>query len=744
VRKLAIVLGVLFSSSAFAQSSGIPWTNGRVLTAPMMQQFDAAKLNLQSLGKPGFAARLDAHGRIDAPVVGDVSQARATTDGKTVSQIGQIASGSVQQTEKNAANGVAGLDADADTTSGIKSPRLKLMFNGAARGQMLGDFTDPWTPPNMSRMGGLQTGTPLVQQLNGMPDGPNDSGVVQAFSAYDGSFSGIRPGFGPDALSNGPTAIANYGTLDSGVVSNQFDTPVPLVRAGADIKDWSGNTHAVTFGCGTPTTTPNRVCFSPALPAEWVALLHRGQYIITNVIGPGKTTASDVNSPDILASEVNAVAPDGSYIDTVGWSVPGSNISNGFVPMVSSYAGDGGARPAVAAGTLDTKWSNYTHPAVFIGASTSMFNNYTYCKLNHSGSHDSDKNINAKDSMVHSCTYLQHDMFNYDPDYTNAFTGVGLAYQGPSLPSRDSQMVWLSGYMPTFFRIRYTTTGIKLFDTDAGFEVDRPLVLPVDGTVGEASTRFLSAQEETINGIPLKLQKWAQMDATIPSGTTGMDFVKYASIRIGLNYGSGPNAHTVDAKNAGEIILNPQCGVGGIALAGGAGGTWNPSIGICVKSDGSVKFPNDMSITGGKSSCFQPTDTSNGWVCIYGSSGDTVTMFTSSGAKANLNISGAVTANGLTTLPGGQVIFAAPSNNGNIFENATSPNDFQLGASNGNGVTLHVAGLVTTGQIMQIPFGTPASSTAACTPGQIMTDATYSYTCVATNSWHRVSNGSAW
>jgi len=568
----------------------------------------------------------------------------------TLAQIGQMADGSVQQTDKNVANGIPGLDADTDTTSGIKSPRLKLMFNGAARGQMLGGFTDPWTPPNMLRMGGLQTGTPLAQQVNGMPDGPNDSGVVQAFSAYDGSFSGIRPGFGPDALSNGPSAIANYGHLDTGVVSNQFDTPVPLVRAGADIKDWSGNTHAVTFGCGNPAATPNRVCFSPALPAEWVALLHRGQYIITNVIGPGKTTTNASTSPDILASQINAVAADGSYIDTVGWAVSGSGISNGFVPMVSSYVGNGRARPAVAAGTLDTKWSNYAHPAIFIGASTSMFNNYSYCKLNHSGSHDSGKNINAKDSMIHSCTYLQHDMFNYDPDYTNTFTGVGLAYQGPSLPSRDSQMVWLSGYMPTFFRIRYTTTGIKLFDTDAGFEVDRPLVLPVDGTVGEASTRFLSAQEETINGIPLKLQKWAQMDATIPSGTTGMDFVKYASIRIGLNYGSGPNAHTVDAKNAGEIILNPQCGVGGIALAGGAGGTWNPSIGICVKSDGSVTMPHDLRVS-----------------------------------------------------------------------------------------TLQI-----TGKKFVIPFGTPTSSNAACIQGQMEMDATYIYSCVATNTWHRVSNGTAW
>ena len=39
---------------------------------------------------------------------------------------------------------------------------------------------------------------------------------------------------------------------------------------------------------------------------------------------------------------------------------------------------------------------------------------------------------------------------------------------------------------------------------------------------------------------------------------------------------------------------------------------------------------------------------------------------------------------------------------------------------------------------------TPATSSEACTAGQITADATYIYTCVATNTWHRVSNGATW
>ncbi len=39
---------------------------------------------------------------------------------------------------------------------------------------------------------------------------------------------------------------------------------------------------------------------------------------------------------------------------------------------------------------------------------------------------------------------------------------------------------------------------------------------------------------------------------------------------------------------------------------------------------------------------------------------------------------------------------------------------------------------------------TPASTSAACSAGQVAADATYIYTCVATNSWHRVANGTTW
>lgn len=53
------------------------------------------------------------------------------------------------------------------------------------------------------------------------------------------------------------------------------------------------------------------------------------------------------------------------------------------------------------------------------------------------------------------------------------------------------------------------------------------------------------------------------------------------------------------------------------------------------------------------------------------------------------------------------------------------------------------AGMKVTGAMI-VPFNTPATSSSTCTTGQMSVDTTYIYTCVATNTWHRVSNGSTW
>lgn len=108
MRKIAVIAGCLVTTFAHAQSTGIPWQNGRILTAPMLQSLDQAKMNISSLGKPGFAPQLNALGQITSPVVGDVSQAKATADGQTVVEVTAKAANAVQKTDIGAT--VAPLD----------------------------------------------------------------------------------------------------------------------------------------------------------------------------------------------------------------------------------------------------------------------------------------------------------------------------------------------------------------------------------------------------------------------------------------------------------------------------------------------------------------------------------------------------------------------------------------------------------------------------------------------------------
>ena len=107
-------------------------------------------------------------------------------------------------------------------------------------------------------------------------------------------------------------------------------------------------------------------------------------------------------------------------------------------------------------------------------------------------------------------------------------------------------------------------------------------------------------------------------------------------------------------------------------------------------------------------------------------------------ATGTMNVSGAVTLAGTA----GDVT-AAAHGNAYIAESGTA-----YVADGGTLVTgtVSVDGpLSFTGAgALIIPFATPATYTATCTQGQIEFDATYLYTCVATDTWHRVLNGGTW
>ncbi|MFT8308508.1 hypothetical protein [Acetobacter malorum] len=153
MKKFAFICCCLTAMPAHAQSTGIPWENGRVLTAPMLQSLDSAKVNIQSLGQPGSAPKLNALGQITNPVIGDVSQAKATSDGQTVVQVTAKAANAVQKTDVGAASGVAPLDANkmmpapvSGDSSASPTQSKYATFGGApgASRTMADRFGDTW------------------------------------------------------------------------------------------------------------------------------------------------------------------------------------------------------------------------------------------------------------------------------------------------------------------------------------------------------------------------------------------------------------------------------------------------------------------------------------------------------------------------------------------------------------------------------------------------------------------------
>lgn len=123
---------------------------------------------------------------------------------------------------------------------------------------------------------------------------------------------------------------------------------------------------------------------------------------------------------------------------------------------------------------------------------------------------------------------------------------------------------------------------------------------------------------------------------------------------------------------------------------------------------GNASFSENVSIAGGKSLTLSPASGS-GNPFLYASAGNVVNLSSDEGQYVGFSALGN-NAFGSTTVTG----------------------------------TLGVSGVASLSGGLVIPFGTPASSSASCTQGQIEMDATYTYSCVAADTWHRVSNGTTW
>lgn len=703
MRKLAIVFGVLFSSSAFAQSSGIPWTNGRVLTAPMMQQFDAAKMNLNSLGKPGFAPQLNALGQITNPVVGDVSQAKATSDGQTVAQITEKAANAVQKTDVNSANGVAGLDSNSNATANVANSKVltgKLLLTVPDpvlgrnyKASFFDNLGDGSTSPDSIIFGGHQNSDSVFMKIVGgaYSHGDNGGTILSVLDTGASTF-GSRNGAGLD---------------DSIVIFPKTQDQSPRLSVGQDITDSvDGVSHTVTYGVSSVT-------ISPALPDSEIALIKPRMRLYSNYKNgnsPGDlSTHHELISPYLYYGYVNSVTSNTSSTTITVFSDPDNATPGWFINGATASAAPGSNTGDTIDNTSDTTSSapgiifSYSHPALFIGMSNHKF--ISNPMLQYTG---------AKNSVTRTGTGAEYDLLLPENmnDYQYSVSGIGINMNthGKRLADGSSDL-YLGG------------TGV-------------PTMLYIDGGAEGTAIRG-----QSIYAGPKGFGTPDTSDNPQSQGFSQImgRFGKYTGV-------NSSNASTTGQYHTLDIIQQR----------------------MTDNSDGTHTNPSDVSISiaeaigesnpdaygnGGMDGARQSKIRFWGgdiYLCSYGQ-GD-VTSSSVDSVACDLKI-GQTSIDYNKTLHQFDNQFIYNGNSIYMCQNGVGDTNCHNFYGDADGIalsgTMTASGFNTSGNInvtggLVIPFGTPSSSTSDCTRGQIEMDADYIYSCVATNTWHRISSGASW
>ena len=293
----------------------------------------------------------------------------------------------------------------------------------------------------------------------------------------------------------------------------------------------------------------------------------------------------------------------------------------------------------------------------------------------------------------------------------------------------------------SYFKITVNWTG----GTNVTFTVNPYLTLAKNGSSGGGAvwgsiTGTLSSQTDLQTALNLKAPLDSPTFTTavnLPVGTAGTPSVVGSGTGIGFDWGTSGYLN-LDFPSTGDLRF-----YNGSTLEGSIGNhSGNAIYLISNGTNGTVQIQPAPTTVAGSSS---------GSVNIY--SGNNLTP--TSGNQALLAVNGVATNRSFAPTSGSAnlnwfqvtpVINQTGTSSGNstgIFENATltavkgvfNLMDLQVASSSlfkvDSSGDLAMAGVVTA------PLTTPASSSATCTAGTIVWDASYVYVCTATNTWKR-------
>ncbi|OUJ16478.1 hypothetical protein [Acetobacter sp. DsW_063] len=689
----------------------------------------AAKLITSSkIGTANGVAALDSGGNITAPVTGDLSNAKlssdmtgsqavtAIADNTTAAAAAQstantattaaaaaqtTASAAIPLTQKGVASGVAGLDTSGNVTAPVSTTGqihagsdTATTYNAgkisiaAAQRVSIGDDLGYGILDNRSVMlGGRRYGGSSPTFVYAAPYGGSGLGATFGVGLTKSGIGGAQPALAPSGT-DGSGGISGYPEMDAAATWIFADSSYPWVSVGGDITSGDGTVRTVTYDS-------THAYFSPSLAAQDIALLRVGMHVMTNSVGSTRTNATKYWQPNNdYAGEITAIASDGSSITVGGWRVLGAGDTDTTQVPGTTYD--------------TTMWPTYTHADLFMGVYTHAISNNSMCflearSIKTSGDANSPE-VGLYPEPVTDCEIAEMDLHQGLPDYMGRAKGILVTMNGPNKPSLDSYDFMAGGSTWNGY-VAWNGTKANNFISDGFYAHGNNGVnsgLSTDGTVVVGTA-----------GDTHELAEFIGASAVQPDGSGSGDkisLVAYESL-IAASTNMGANTASNVALHWSELVGGTTTLVS--TLTGGDKVT-------ASTAKGDVVFNADAA----------------GGLGLFGGS---------SGAGLHVNSSGAVTADSDVHMTSGKALFFPnASSTAAVYLTADSSGNFNIGTQQSGGGGLSLAGGLKVGGAAVLPFGTPASSSATCTAGQVETDATYIYSCVATNTWHRIANGATW
>lgn len=506
----------------------------------------------------------------------------------TLAQIGQMADGSVQQTDIGKT--VSALSANQTLGNPLISGGDRL---GGWQNNFDNSTLNPYVSFEADMFGGIDPyvsngiygGIPRNINLTSDPYGPYSMGCGQQITTYaPNHWYQLFP------VSEKNIAIGSQGVVDGG----GFDIVAQCILAGnqqarlrLDIKSFTDGSFVISDDNMSDDGK------TPGLTTEQAALLHPNMYITTNVIDPNlKNTNPDgqLKPKKMYAGFVRGQPkPGDTSISVWGWGVPaiGSGVK-GQIPDLKN---------------LDTDYSKYDHGVAFFGSGAA----------DHSFVGNWFQNINIDDlaatdstqSFIHSISPLEIDLNMYSatgktsspPDHSLYYGGMAFSIHNfPNALTSDSFEMMLGGDIHNHI-IFDGAPGNWNMSGDGFFLPSGP----VYGVSGSHIQQLSAEWDQLIDGQDtLRTALWYEIGNS-GSGNTGW---KRGVVHLGALYTNGslqepPASGDITAtKNLtvklGDLEFNHGDRYGSVSLCGSS-----VNCGLSVYDDGST-HANNLYISAGQ------------------------------------------------------------------------------------------------------------------------------------------------